>query len=327
MLLATGSIILGFVLLVWGADRFVMGAAALARNLGVPPLLIGLTIVGLGTSAPEILVSGMAALQGNPGLAVGNAVGSNIANIGLILGVSALVAPLLVKSDILRREYPLLLLVSFGVYLLLLDGHLGRLDGAIMLVGLLVTLTWVVWIGKHRAARDPLEQEFEDEIPAGLSTLAASLWFILGLVVLLIASRMLVWGAVTIATAFGVSDLIIGLTIVAIGTSLPELAASVMSTLKGEDDIAVGNVIGSNIYNMLAVLCIPGLLAPSAIDRIVLTRDLPLMLALTMALLVMGWGRRGNGRINRFEGSILLACFIAYQGWLYLGAQPQIPGT
>lgn len=327
MLLVTGSIILGFALLIWGADRFVIGAAALARNLGIPPLLIGLTIVGFGTSAPEILVSGMAALQGNPGLAIGNAVGSNIANIGLILGVSALVAPLVVRSDVLRREYPLLLAVCIGVYLLLLDGSLDRLDGMLMLAGLVVTLFLIVRIGRQRAACDPLEKEFEEEIPSDLSTFTASMWFVAGLALLLIASRMLVWGAVSVATMFGVSDLIIGLTIVAIGTSLPELAASVVSTLKGEDDIAVGNVIGSNIYNMLAVLCVPGLVSPTSVSDTVLTRDMPLMLALTIALLVMGWGHRGNGRINRFEGTILLACFIAYQGWLYLEAQPTPPGV
>lgn len=322
MLLVTGAIILGFVLLIWGADRFVMGAAALARNLGISPLLIGLTIVGFGTSAPEILVSAMAAYEGNPGLAVGNAVGSNIANIGLILGTSALVAPLVVQSDILRREIPLLLLVSFGAYLLLLDGDLDRSDGVLMLTGLAGALIAVVHIGRQRAARDPLEKEFEEEIPSDLSTLAASLWFAGGLVLLLVASRMLVWGAVSVATAFGISDLVIGLTIVAIGTSLPELAASIASTLKGENDIAVGNVIGSNIYNMLAVLGIPGLLAPSTVDHMVLTRDLPIMLALTIALLILGWGQKGNGRISRLEGILLLSCFIIYQGWLYIDAQP-----
>lgn len=327
MLLATGSIILGFALLIWGADRFVMGAAALARNLGISPLLIGLTIVGLGTSAPEILVSAMAAYQGNPGLAIGNAVGSNIANIGLILGVTALVAPLVVRSDTLRREFPILLLVSFSVYFLLLDGHLGRTDGLIMVVGLVIVLISLVHIGRQRAARDPLEAEFDDEIPTDLSTFAASLWFLAGLALLLLASRMLVWGAVSIASMFGVSDLIIGLTIVAIGTSLPELAASITSTLKGEDDIAVGNVIGSNIYNLLAVLSVPGLVSPLAVHETVLTRDFPLMLGLTLALLFMGWGRQGHGRINRINGSILLACFVAYQGWLYVQAQPQFVGT
>jgi len=327
MLLASGAIVLGLLILVWGADRFVMGAASLARNLGVSPLLIGLTIVGLGTSAPEILVSAMAAMQGNPGLAVGNAVGSNIANIGLILGVSALAAPLVVKSGVLRREYPLLLLVSFGVYLLLIDGHLGLLDGILMLAGLAATLLTLIHLGRQRAETDPLEQEFSDEIRTDLSTPAAILWFMVGLVLLLVASRMLVWGAVSIATTFGVSDLVIGLTIVAIGTSLPELAASLASNLKGEDDIAVGNVIGSNIFNMLAVLSLPGLFAPTTIEESVLTRDFPLMLGLTIALFVLGRGRKGNGHINRLEGSLLLACFIAYQGWLYIEAQPRLMGA
>ena len=327
MLLAIGSIILGFVLLIWGADRFVIGAAALARNLGVSPLLIGLTIVGFGTSAPELLVSAMASLEGTPGLAIGNAIGSNITNIGLIIGVSALVSPLIVRSDALRREFPLLLAASGGAYLLMLDGALDRVDGALLLAGLVATLLAIVHIGRQRALSDPLEKEFEDEIPTGLSTFAAVAWLTVGLVVLLASSRMLVWGAVNIATLFGVSDLIIGLTIVAVGTSLPELAASVMSTLKGEDDIAVGNVVGSNIYNILGVLCLPGLLAPGPVDAMLLSRDLPVMLALTVALLVMSWGRKGDGRINRLEGAILLACFAAYQGWLYIGAQPQLAGA
>jgi cation:H+ antiporter len=327
MLLAIGSIILGFALLIWGADRFVFGAAALARNLGVSPLLIGLTIVGFGTSAPELLVSAMASLQGNPGLATGNAIGSNIANIGLIIGTSALVSPLIVKSDALRREFPLLLAASGGVYVLLLDGDLGRTDGVLMLAALVAILVAIVRIGKQRAASDALEREFEGEIPSDLSTRVAAAWFGLGLIVLLVASRMLVWGAVDIATLFGVSDLVIGLTIVAIGTSLPELAASVMSTLKGEDDIAVGNVVGSNIYNLLGVLCLPGLLAPGAVDGQVLSRDLPVMLVLTVALLAMSWGNKRDGCINRLEGAILLACFAAYQAWLYIGTQPHLAGA
>jgi cation:H+ antiporter len=327
MLLAIGSIILGFALLIWGADRFVFGAAALARNLGVSPLLIGLTIVGFGTSAPELLVSAMASLQGNPGLATGNAIGSNIANIGLIIGTSALVSPLIVKSDALRREFPLLLAASGGVYVLLLDGNLGRADGALMLAALIAILVAIVRIGRQRAASDPLEREFEGEIPSDLSTRAAAAWFGLGLIVLLLSSRMLVWGAVDIATLFGVSDLVIGLTIVAVGTSLPELAASVMSTLKGEDDIAVGNVVGSNIYNLLGVLCLPGLLAPGPVDGQVLSRDFPVMLALTVALLAMSWGNQRDGCINRLEGAILLACFAAYQGWLFIRTQPHLVGA
>ena len=317
MLLATSAIVVGFIVLVWGADRFVMGAAALAHNLGVSPLLIGLTIVSFGTSAPEILVSAMAAFGGTPSLAIGNAVGSNIANIGLILGVTALIAPLLFQSHVLLREYPILLAVSAGVYLLMIDGQLSFLDGLIMLAALAVTLTLLVRIGIARSASDPMSGEYEAEIRADLSTFAAVMWFLAGLALLLVSSRMLVWGAVEIATAMGVSDLVIGLTIVAIGTSLPELAASVMSALKDEPDIAVGNVIGSNIYNLLAVLCIPGLVSAPAISDEVLSRDLPVMLGLTLVLFLMGRGRNGDGHINRIEGSILLLCFVGYQGWLY----------
>ncbi len=327
MLLASGAILVGFVVLIWGADRFVIGAAALARNLGVSPLLIGLTVVGLGTSAPEILVSIMAALQGNPELAVGNAVGSNIANIGLILGVSALVAPLTVRSHVLWREYPLLAGVSLAVYLMLADGQLGQLDGLMMLAGLVGAMGWIVHLGRQRAAVEPLEDEFAEEIPADMGTGAALAWTTLGLLLLIASSRLLVWGAVEIATALGVSDLVIGLTIVAIGTSLPELAASVTATLKGEDDLAVGNVIGSNLFNMLAVLSVPGLIAPAAVSDSVLSRDMPLMLALTAALFFMGRGRGGNGTINRLEGGLLLSVFLAYQTWLYLSSQPTFPGA
>jgi len=327
MLLASGAILVGFVVLIWGADRFVIGAAALARNLGVSPLLIGLTVVGLGTSAPEILVSIMAALQGNPELAVGNAVGSNIANIGLILGVSALVAPLTVRSHVLWREYPLLAGVSLAVYLMLADGQLGQLDGLLMLAGLVGSMSWIVHLGRQRAAVEPLEDEFAEEIPADMGTGAALAWTFLGLLLLIASSRLLVWGAIEIATALGVSDLVIGLTIVAIGTSLPELAASVTATLKGEDDLAVGNVIGSNLFNMLAVLSVPGLIAPAAVSASVLSRDMPLMLALTAALFFMGRGDSGHGTINRLEGGLLLAVFLAYQTWLYLSSQPTLPGA
>jgi cation:H+ antiporter len=317
MLMSALAIVLGFGLLVWGADRFVMGAAALARNLGVQPMLIGLTVVGFGTSAPEILVSATAAAQGNPGLAVGNAVGSNIANIGLILGVTAILAPLAVRSDTLRREYPLLLGVSIAVWLLVSDDYLGRLDGAVLLIGLAASLWLIVRIGLARGMGDPLIAEFEAEIPKGISTPVAVAWFIAGLVILLASSRMLVWGAVNVAQAFGVSDLVIGLTIVAVGTSLPELAASVASALKNEHDIAIGNVIGSNLYNLLAVLSLPGLIAPGAIAPDVMSRDMPVMMALTAALYLLGRGFRGPGRINRLEGLVLLGAFLAYQFWLF----------
>jgi cation:H+ antiporter len=316
MLLAAASIVFGLGLLVWGADRFVLGSAALARSLGVPPLLIGLTVVGFGTSAPEILVSTMAALQGSPGIAIGNAIGSNIANIALILGMTALIAPLTVQSDMLRREYPLLLAVSAGAFVLLSDDTLGRLDGILLLAGMVATMLLLVRIGLHRRDNDPLAAEMEAEIPTGLTASASIAWVTVGLVVLIISSRMLVWGAVEIATAFGVSELVIGLTIVAIGTSLPELAASIMSALKNEHDLAIGNVVGSNIWNLTAVLGIPGLLAPGAIPPEVVNRDMLVMLVLTLALFVMGRTMHSHGTINRLEGGLLLSCFIAYQGWI-----------
>lgn len=322
MLLDIITIIAGLALLVWGAELFVTGAAALARNLGVSPMLIGLTVVGFGTSAPEILVSLMAAWQGNPGLAIGNALGSNIANIGLILGVTALITPLHVRSNTLRREYPMLLAVSLITVLLMLDGRLGRLDGAILLGGLILLLVAMVQLGRQGLSSDPLEIEMEAELPEAMSSGRSILLFSTGLILLLVSSRMLVWGAVNVATAFGISDLVIGLTIVALGTSLPELAASVMSVLKGEHDMAIGNVIGSNMYNLLAVLAVPGLIAPGAFDPEILTRDLPMMIGLTLALFVLGYGFGGAGRINRLEGLLLVAAFIGYQTLLFIDSQP-----
>jgi cation:H+ antiporter len=312
------AIIGGFVVLTWSADRFVVGASAIAYNLKVSPLIIGLTIVGLGTSAPEMLVSMMAAWQGNSGLAVGNALGSNIVNTGLILGVSALIIPLKVHSSIIRRELPVLLLVMVIALLLLLDGTLGRLDGIILLTGMALVMTWLIRVGlTTQTAEDPMTDEYADEMPVGMGMGRAALWLIVGGLCLLGSSRLLVWGAVSIAESMGISDLVIGLTVVALGTSLPELAATVMSALKNEHDIALGNVIGSNIFNLLAVLGLPGLINPEAIDTEVLTRDFPVMVGLTLALFVMAYGFRGPGRINRFEGTLLLAGFCGYQTLLY----------
>jgi cation:H+ antiporter len=312
------AIIGGFVVLTWSADRFVVGASAIAYNLKVSPLIIGLTIVGLGTSAPEMLVSMMAAWQGNSGLAVGNALGSNIVNTGLILGVSALIIPLKVHSSIIRRELPVLLLVMVIALLLLLDGTLGRLDGIILVTGMALVMTWLIRVGlTTQTAEDPMTDEYADEMPVDMGMGRAALWLIVGGLCLLGSSRLLVWGAVSIAGSMGISDLVIGLTVVALGTSLPELAATVMSALKNEHDIALGNVIGSNIFNLLAVLGLPGLINPEAIDTEVLTRDFPVMVGLTLALFVMAYGFRGPGRINRFEGTLLLAGFCGYQTLLY----------
>lgn len=313
MLVYSLTIIAGFLLLVWGADRFVMGASATAENLGVSPLLIGMTIVGFGTSAPEILVSANAALTGNPGLAVGNAIGSNIANIALILGTTALVMPLTIRSATLRRELRMLLVVTFGATLTFLDVRVGRLDGLLLLAGLGGMLYWLVHLSVRSRASDPMIAEVEAEIRHDLSLPAAVTWLGIGLLVLLGASRALVWAAVGIAEGLGVSDLIIGLTIVAIGTSLPELAASLTAAVRNEHDLAIGNVIGSNMYNLLAVLGVAGLLAPISLDRHVLTRDVPLMIGLTLVLFVMSLDYHGRGRITRIEGLALLIAFVAYQ--------------
>jgi len=320
MTLSIISILAGFAILIWAADRFVIGAAALANNWGISPLLIGLTIVGLGTSAPEIVVSTMSSMQGNPGLAIGNALGSNIANIGLILGITALVCPLAVRSEILKREYPILLIVTLLSYWLLADHFLDLMDASILIAGLIIVIFTLIWLAQHKSPSDPLPDEFAEEIPNDMPNKTAIFWFMVGLIGLLISSRMLVWGAVNIAQAFGVSDLVIGLTIVAIGTSLPELAASISSAFKGEHDIAIGNIIGSNLYNLLAVLPIPGFFATTIIDPEVISRDLPVMLILTLALLAMGLSKTGKGIIGRFKGLLLTATFIGYQAFIYIGA-------
>ena len=327
MLMSWLAVLGGLILLVWSAERFVHGAAGLAGNLGVSPLIIGMTIMGFGTSAPEMLVSGMAAFNGNPAMGIGNALGSNIANIAMVLGATALIVPLSVDSRILRREYPMLFAVTLLAGGLMLDGELGTLDGSILLTSTVLLVIWMIWMGKQPApasanvgtpTTDPLTSEFESEIPTDMTTGWAIFWAVLGLVILVLSSKLLVWGAVNIAHDLGISDLVIGLTIIAIGTSLPELAATMMSALKGEDDMAVGNIIGSNMFNLLAVLALPGLIAPSVLEPAVLQRDFPVVVALTIALFLMAYGFKGPGRINRLEGGLLLAGFAAYMSWLAL---------
>jgi cation:H+ antiporter len=317
MLYNIAAIVAGFLLLIWSADRFICGASALARNLNVSPLIIGLTIVGFGTSAPEMLVAAMAAIDESPGLAVGNAIGSNIANITLVLGISALIMPLDVHSRILKKELPLLLMAMLLMLLLIQDNILGRTDGLILISSVGLLMWWITRQAMLNKTMDPMYQEFADELPQPMSTAMAVFWLVLGLVFLVASSRILVWGAVEIATEFGVSDLLIGLTIIAIGTSLPELAASIAGALKNEHDIAIGNVVGSNMFNTLAVMGLPGLIYPSTLDSGVLDRDVPVVFILTIALVIMVYGFKGQGRINRIEGGILLACFAGYQVLLY----------
>ncbi|MDX8404603.1 MAG: calcium/sodium antiporter [Mariprofundus sp.] len=318
MLLASAAIVAGVALLIWGADRFVDGAASVAKNLRVPPMVIGLTIVSLGTSLPEMIVSAMAALDGNRDLGIGNALGSNIANIGLVLGITALIIPLTVKSMTLRREMPVMFMVTLLAFALMADGDLTRLDGMILIIGLALLLAWITMLGL-RDRHDPLVEEFTEAIPDKMGMGTSLMWFVIGLILLIISSRMVVWGAVEIAHHLGVSDLIIGLTIVAIGTSLPELVASLASALKGEADLAIGNVIGSNMFNLLAVLAMPALIAPGAFAPEALLRDFPIMIGFTIALFVVSFAlKRDAGVINRYEGGLLVAGFSSYLVLLYL---------
>lgn len=314
------SIAGGLVLLVWSADRFVVGASAIAHNLGVSAIIIGMVIMGFGTSAPEIFVAGAASITGNTGVAVGNALGSNIANIAMVLGISALISPIIVESQTLKREFPLLLIVTVAVLGLMLDRELGSVDGLILLLGAFAMVGWMLWLAKkERSFGDPLEREFASELPKDMSTNIAIFWTVIGLVVLVTSAEMLVWGGVNIARAFGVSDLVIGLTIIAIGTSLPEVAVSVTGSLKGEDDIAIGNIIGSNMFNLLAVLGVGSTIHAAPIGDQVLFRDYATMLVLTVALFFMAYGFRGKkGRITRLEASVLLMAYVSYMGWLYV---------
>ena len=316
MILATVAILLGFTLLLYSADRFVEGAAIAARYAGMPSLLIGMIIVGFGTSAPEMMVSVFAAYDDNPGLALGNAYGSNIVNIALVLGVTAMICPILVHSNIVRKELPLLLALVVFAGFLLLDGVFSGVDGVLLLCCFFVLVGWSIFSALKNKG-DNLGKEVDDELVSlDMSLRRAVFWLITGLILLLISSKILVWGSVRIALELGVSDIIIGLTIVALGTSLPELAASVMAVRKGEHDIALGNVIGSNMFNLLAVAGLAGIIAPANIDPALLTRDWTVMALLTLVLLVMAYGFKKQGRVNRFEGSLLVLSYVAYNVYL-----------
>jgi len=310
------AVVFGLALLVWSADRFVEGSAATARHVGMPPLLIGMVVVGFGTSAPEMVVSALAASQGNPGIALGNAYGSNITNIALILGLTALISPIAVHSQVLRKELPVLAAVTVLAAWQLWDGEISRLDAWVLLALFAGLMGWTIRQGL-RGRSDTLGGEMAQELEVrAMPIKRALLWLLVGLALLIVSSRILVWGAVAIAQGFGVSDLVIGLTVVAIGTSLPELASSLIATRKGEHDIALGNVIGSNLFNTLAVVGIAGAIHPMAVGAEVIHRDLAVMAALTLSLFVFGYGFRGPGRINRFEGSALLAAYVGYTAYL-----------
>lgn len=322
MLIASAAILVGFIILVWSADLFVAGAAAIAENMGMSPILIGLTIVSLGTSAPEVLVSINAAFYGAGELAVGNAIGSNIANMGLVLGITVLIAPLPVHRNRLRRELPTLLAVTLGCGLLLLDYELDWLDGLLMIAA----LTFILFEMIRSQSHDPnaAEEANVDELPHMSPTRA---WgsFAIGLLLLVASSKLLVWGASNIALELGVSPLVIGLSIVAVGTSLPELAASLASAMKGHAEIALGNVMGSNLFNLLGVMSLPGLFETQVLAREVLLRDYAAMLGITLLLagglyasnLRRADSEGGEHRIGRVMGVLFLSVYALYYYWLY----------
>jgi len=310
------ELIAGLLLLIWGADRFVHGAAATARNLGVAPLLIGLTVVAFATSAPEVLVAIVAASRGETDLAVGNAIGSNIANIGLVLGTVAIIRPIVMTSATLRREMPALLAVSLLTVSLFLDSYLSRVDGLVLMTGLLIVMVWLVRLGIRSSAGDPMTADYEAEIPRDLGMRSAVLWLIVGLTALLFGAEFMVNAALEIARAWGVTELVIGILLVALATSLPELAVSLVSALKGEYGLALGNIVGSNTFNSLAVIGIAAIIHPAALPPSVLSLHIFVLVAFTLVLFAMTYGYDGKGHISRLEGSALLIAYFAYIGYV-----------
>ncbi len=317
MIEAVAFLIVGLIILVWSADKLVFGSAALARNFGISPLVIGMTILAMGSSAPEMMVSATAALDGKTDTAVGNVLGSNIANIALILGITAIIKPLSISSPVLRREFPLMIGVTLLAGAIMWNNHLGFYEGVLLFVLFAVFILAMLKISRNEQKNnDVLLTEQESEVPEGVSNPKATFWVVIGLILLPISAQLLVDNAVVIAKYFGMSDLVIGLTIIAIGTSLPELAASLAGVLKGEDDMAVGNIVGSNVFNILAVMGIPGILNPSVLSEHAMGRDFWVMLGVSIMLVIMALGKSRS--INRIEGSILFASFLAYQIYLFM---------
>ena len=325
MILPIIAVVLGLAVLVWSADKFVDGAVGVAKFCGMSTLLIGMVIVGFGTSAPEMVVSAISAMQDAPELALGNAYGSNIANIALILGVTAIISPVIVVRKALKRDLPVLIAVTVLAVILALDGAIGRTDGIVLLLVFAGVMGFNI-VSEIRQKHKGGQVEDSEENSTDVSLGKSLLWLLLGLVLLVASSRALVWGAVAIARTLGVSDLLIGLTIVAVGTSLPELASSIAAARKGEDDLAFGNIIGSNLFNTLAVVGIAATIAPmDSFEASVLSRDMPVMAALTVLLLLFGLPVRKKridasghriGRINRLEGAVFLAIYVGYIGFL-----------
>ncbi len=316
LLLYSVLLLVGFLVLFKSADQFVIGSVATAKNLDISPMVIGLTIVALGTSAPEIFVAAAAALRGEPELAVGNALGSNIANMGMVLGITALLVPLPFKRQVLKHDLPIMALVTLCAGFVLFDKDIDLWDGLLLLGVLALFLLRIAFDSKLSEPEAIVEITELEEIPAMPLKKAATI-LLSSLLFLLLSAELLVFAVVKISTAMGVSELFIGLTVIAVGTSLPELVVSVTSALKGETDLAIGNIVGSNIFNMLAVLSIPSFLSPTTLAEEVLWRDYGVMLAMTIAVLVFAYGIRSVAKITRAEGALLLVGWVAYMVWLY----------
>ncbi len=314
MLLPISALVGGILLLILSADKFVEGAAATAKRAGLPPLLIGMVVIGFGSSMPEMVISGLSAWDGNPGLAIGNALGSNISNIALILGLTAVISPIAVNSSVLKRELPMLAGITFvAAFLMISDGRLDVIDGWILIGVFGVVMSWSIYAGMNTPG-DELAVALDEQLSEPLSLTRALIYLVGGLVFLVLSSRIMVWGGVEVAHTLGISDLLIGLTVVAIGTSLPELASSIAAVRKNEHELALGNIIGSNMFNTSIVLGITGLIAPTALEPGIIVRDFPVMIVLTLVLFIMGFWFKGpnSGRINRVEGSLLLVGYVGY---------------
>ncbi len=313
LFIALLEIVAGLILLIWAADRLITGASALARNIGISPLLIGLTIVGFGTSAPEMLVSAIASFKGSPSLAIGNAIGSNITNVGLVLGLTAIIYPLRVERLTLKREFPVLGIIMLITLALMWNLSFSRLDGAILLACLFLLVVGMCLLGLAHGRSDPLTSSLSEDIPRHMPTSRAVMWTGLGILILPLSAHVLVNGAVTLALAVGVSEAVVGLTLIALGTSLPELAAATASALKREDDLAIGNILGSNMFNLLGVLGIAAVVHPMTIEGMLMHRDMMVMFAITIGLFVLAWRRRGPGLISRPAAVVLFAAYLCYQ--------------
>ncbi|WAH54331.1 calcium/sodium antiporter [Pseudescherichia vulneris] len=313
MLLAMALLIIGLLLVVYSADRLVFAASILCRSVGIPPLIIGMTVVTIGTSLPEIIVSVAASLHGQMDLAIGTALGSNIVNILLILGLTALFHPFTVHSDILRREIPLMLIVSALAGVVLYDGQLSRADGLFLLLLAVLWLVFIVKIG--RQGNDSLTREQLAELPREGSLSVAFLWLGVALIVMPMATRMVIDNATVLANVLGMSELTIGLTVIAIGTSLPELATAIAGARKGEDDIAIGNIIGSSIINIAIVLGLPALIVPGSFNPLAFTRDYGVMLVVSVIFALLCWRRQRQ--TGRGAGALLLGGFIIWMAMLY----------